>query len=46
MPVIIRKKEYRFWFYHADLAEPAHVHVGQRSPSKWIISLLIKAYMF
>ena len=28
MPIILRVKGYRFWFYEADLDEPAHVHVG------------------
>ncbi len=29
MPIILRVKGYRFWFYEADLDEPAHVHVGK-----------------
>jgi hypothetical protein len=29
MPAILRVKGYRFWFYEADLDEPAHVHVGK-----------------
>jgi len=29
MPVVLRIKGYRFWFYQADLAEPPHVHVGK-----------------
>jgi len=29
MPVILRVKGYRFWFYKADLNEPPHVHVGK-----------------
>lgn len=29
MPVILRIKGYRFWFYQADLDEPPHVHVGK-----------------
>ena len=29
MPVILRIKGYRFWFYSADLREPPHVHVGK-----------------
>ena len=29
MPVILRVKGYRFWFYSADLSEPPHVHVGK-----------------
>jgi len=29
MPIILRIKGYRFWFYQADLNEPPHVHVGK-----------------
>ena len=29
MPIVLRVKGYRFWFYEADLDEPAHVHVGK-----------------
>lgn len=29
MPVILRIKGYRFWFYEADLEEPPHIHVGK-----------------
>lgn len=29
MPVILRVRGYRFWFYEADLAEPPHVHAGK-----------------
>lgn len=29
MPVVLRIKGYRFWFYEADLDEPTHVHVGK-----------------
>lgn len=29
MPVVLRIKGYRFWFYEADLEERAHVHVGK-----------------
>jgi len=29
MPVVLRIKGYRFWFYGADLDEPPHVHVGK-----------------
>jgi len=29
MPVVLRIKGYRFWFYEADLDEPPHVHVGK-----------------
>jgi hypothetical protein len=31
MPVVLRIKGYKFWFYEADLDEPAHVHVGRES---------------
>lgn len=31
MPVVLRVKGYRFWFYEADLDEPAHVHVGKET---------------
>jgi len=30
VPVILRVKGYRFWFYQADLEEPPHVHVGKQ----------------
>jgi len=29
MPVILRLAGYKFWFYEADLDEPAHVHAGR-----------------
>jgi len=29
MPVILRIKGFRFWFYSADLVEPPHIHVGK-----------------
>lgn len=29
MPVVLRIKGYRVWFYEADLNEPPHVHVGK-----------------
>lgn len=29
MPVVLRVRGYRFWFYSADLGEPPHVHVGR-----------------
>jgi len=28
MPVVLRVNGFKFWFYEADLTEPAHVHVG------------------
>jgi hypothetical protein len=38
MPVILRVKGYRFWFYEADLDEPAHVHIGNegREAKYWL----------
>ncbi len=38
MPVILRLKGYKFWFYEVDLAEPPHVHVGKsgRQAKYWI----------
>ena len=38
MPVILRVKGYRFWFYEADLREPPHVHVGKegREAKFWV----------
>lgn len=38
MPVILRVKGYRFWFYEADLGEPVHVHVGRedRQAKYWM----------
>jgi hypothetical protein len=30
MPVVLRIKGYRFWFYEADLDEPSHVHAGRQ----------------
>lgn len=29
MPVVLRIKGYKFWFYEADLNEPPHVHIGK-----------------
>ena len=29
MPVILRVRGYKIWFYEADLDEPPHVHVGK-----------------
>jgi hypothetical protein len=31
MPVVLRIKGYRFWFYEADLEEPPHVHIGRQA---------------
>ena len=30
MPIVLRVKGYRFWFYEADLDEPVHIHVGKQ----------------
>lgn len=39
MPVVLRVKGYRFWFYEADLNEPPHVHVGKedKEAKYWMI---------
>ena len=29
MPVVLRLKGYKFWFYEVDLVEPPHIHVGK-----------------
>ena len=29
MPVVLRLKGFKFWFYQADLEEPPHVHIGK-----------------
>ena len=38
MPVVLRVKGYRFWFYEMDLDEPPHVHVGKsgKEAKYWI----------
>lgn len=38
MPVVLRLKGYKFWFYEADLSEPPHVHVGRddREAKFWL----------
>jgi hypothetical protein len=38
MPVVLRVKGYRFWFYEADLDEPPHVHIGKggKEAKYWI----------
>lgn len=28
MPVVLRIKGYRFWFYSANLNQPPHIHAG------------------
>ena len=43
MPVVLRIKGYRFWFYEADLNEPPHVHVGKESKEAkyWIMPITL-----
>ena len=43
MPVILRIKGYRFWFYEADLDEPPHVHVGKegKQAKYWIAPIAL-----
>lgn len=38
MPIILRAKGPKFWFYEADLDEPPHVHVGKdgREAKFWL----------
>jgi len=38
MPVVLRRKGFKFWFYEADLDEPPHVHVGKqgREAKYWL----------
>lgn len=43
MPVILRVKGYRFWFYEVDLNEPVHVHVGKdgKEAKYWVTPVTI-----
>jgi hypothetical protein len=43
MPVVLRIKGYRFWFYEADLDEPPHVHVGKEGHEAkyWVPSVAL-----
>ena len=43
MPVVLRIKGYRFWFYQADLDEPPHVHVGKagREAKYWLTPIAL-----
>ncbi len=43
MPVILRIKGYRFWFYGADLDEPPHVHAGKegKEAKYWITPIAL-----
>ena len=31
MPVVLRIRGFKFWFYEADLDEPPHVHAGKEN---------------
>lgn len=43
MPVVLRIKGYKLWFYEADLDEPPHVHVGKdgREAKFWLMPLSV-----
>jgi hypothetical protein len=43
MPVVLRIKGYRFWFYEADLAEPPHIHVGKgvKEAKYWVAPIAL-----
>lgn len=43
MPVVLRVRGYRFWFYEADLDEPPHVHVGKdgKEAKFWIVPIAV-----
>lgn len=43
MPVVLRIKGYRFWFYEADLDEPPHIHVGKegKEAKYWLTSIAL-----
>jgi hypothetical protein len=43
MPVILRIRGYRLWFYEADLDEPPHIHVGKQSGEAkyWLNPILL-----
>lgn len=38
MPVVLRVKGYKFWFYEADLDKSPHVHTGRegREAKYWL----------
>jgi Domain of unknown function (DUF4160) len=38
MPIILRERGFKFWFYESDLDEPPHVHVGKsgREAKFWL----------
>lgn len=41
MPVVLRIKGYKFWFYQADLDERPHVHIGRdgKEAKYWLTPL-------
>jgi hypothetical protein len=43
MPVVLRVRGSRFWFYEADLDEPPHVHVGKdgKEAKFWIVPIAV-----
>jgi hypothetical protein len=43
MPVVLRMRGFRFWFYEADLNEPPHVHVGKngKEAKYWLAPILL-----
>lgn len=43
MPVVLRVKGYKFWFYEADLDEPPHIHVGKsgKEAKYWLIPVAL-----
>ena len=45
MPTLLRWNGYRFFFYSADVGEPAHVHVrsGDKEAKFWLHDLTVVA---
>lgn len=43
MPIVLRIKGYRFWFYEADLDEPPHVHIGRdgKEAKYWVAPISV-----
>jgi hypothetical protein len=43
MPVVLRKKGYRFMFFASDADEPPHVHVkkGTKSAKFWLTPIVM-----
>ncbi|NIS38679.1 DUF4160 domain-containing protein [Candidatus Saccharibacteria bacterium] len=46
MPLVLRIKGYRVWFYEADLDEPPHVHVGKEGKEAkfWLKPVALAKY--